>query len=94
MIHFDIEAIRAEIRAMDFVRGTPEQVAQWREHSEDSRADLVIEGMIPTENEDAFFELMLEEAVPPPLASQISLKLMDHPNADTSLPITPMASAR
>ena len=26
MIHFDIEAIRAQIRAMDFQRGTPEQL--------------------------------------------------------------------
>lgn len=77
MIHFDIEAIRAEIRAMDFVRGTPAEVAQWREHDEDSRADLVIEGMIPEPDEDALFKLMMDEAVPPPLVSQIIGKLIN-----------------
>ena len=88
---FDIEAIRAEVRAMEFVRGTPAEVAEWREANEDSRANLVIEDMIPTPNEDAFFEMMLDEAVPPPLVSQILLRLVDHPDADRSLPITPMS---
>ena len=89
MSDFDIEAIRAEVRAMDFVRGTPAEVADWRIAGEDSRHNLVIEDMIPTPNEDAFFEMMLDEAVPPPLVSQILLRLYDHPNADPSLPITP-----
>lgn len=31
MADFDIEAIRAEVRAMDFTRGTPAEVAMWRE---------------------------------------------------------------
>ena len=48
MADFDIEAIRAEVRAMDFVRGTPEEVADWRIAGEDSRHNLVIEDMIPT----------------------------------------------
>ncbi|WP_375428911.1 hypothetical protein [uncultured Sphingomonas sp.] len=76
MIHCDFEAIRAQVRAMDFMRGTPEQVAQWREDDEESRADLVIEGMIPMADEDALFELMLEEAVPPSLVSTIVGKLI------------------
>lgn len=29
MADFDIEAIRAEVRAMDFVRGTPADIAEW-----------------------------------------------------------------
>ena len=33
--------------------------------------------------------MMLDEAVPPPLVSQILLRLYDHPNADPTLPITP-----
>lgn len=94
MIEFDIEAIRAEVRAMDYPRGTPAEVAEWREASEDSRANLVIEDMIPTPNEDAFFEMMLVEAVPPPLATQILLRLLDHPDADRGLPITPIMAAR
>ena len=91
---FDIEAIRAEVRAMDFVRGTPADLVEWRMAHEDSRANLVIEDMIPTPNEDAFFDMMLDEAVPPPLVSQILLRLLDHPDADRSLPITPVAAAR
>ena len=90
MADFDIETIRAQVRAMDFERGTPADIAEWRMAQEDSRHNHVIEDMIPTPNEDAFFELMLEEAVPPPLVSQILLKLTDHPGADQSLPITPM----
>lgn len=75
MLHFDIEALRAQIRAMDFERGTPEQVAQWREDDEDSRADLAIEGMPLEPNEAALFDLMRDEAVPPELATRIVLDL-------------------
>ena len=92
MSDFDIEAIRAQVRAMDFVRGTPTEIAMWHEDMADSRANLVIEDMIPTPNDDAFFAMMLDEGVPPPLVSQILLRLLDHPGADRSLPITPMAA--
>jgi hypothetical protein len=34
--------------------------------------------------------MMLDEGVPPPLVSQILLRLLDHPDADRSLPITPI----
>jgi hypothetical protein len=88
---FDIEAIRAEIRAMDFTRGTPADITEWRMAHEDSRHNLVIEDMIPSPNDDAFFELMLEEGVSPELTTQILLKLTGHPNADRALPITPMS---
>ena len=91
---FDIEAIRAEIRAMDFVRGSSAEVAMWREDMAESRANLVIEDMIPTPNEDVFFEMMLDEGVSPPLVSQILLRLLDHPDADRALPITPVMAAR
>jgi hypothetical protein len=91
-MQFNIETIRAEVRAMEFVRGTPAQVAMWHEDMADSRANLVIENMIPTPNDDAFFEMMLDEGVPPPLVSQILLRLLDHPDANRSLPVTPMAA--
>ena len=94
MADFDIEAIRAEVRAMEFVRGTPAEVAMWREDMAESHANLVIEDMIPTPNEDAFFEMMLDEAVPPELTTQILLRLLDHPDADLTLPVTPVAVAR
>ena len=90
MVDFDIEAIRAEVRAMGVVRGTPAEVAAWREDMAESRANLVIEDMIPTPNEDAFFDMLLDEGMSPPLVSQILLRLLDHPDADLSLPVTPM----
>jgi hypothetical protein len=90
MSDFDIEAIRRQVRAMDFVRGTSAEVAIWHEDMADSRTNLVIEDMIPTPNDDAFFAMMLDEGVPPPLVSQILLRLLDHPDADRSLPITPI----
>lgn len=94
MIEFDIEAIRAEVRAIDFARGTPAEVAMWREDMADSRANLMIEDMIPTSNEDAYFDMMLDEGVPPPLVSRILLRLLDHPDADRALAITPVAATR
>jgi hypothetical protein len=90
MNDFNIEAIRRQVRTMDFVRGTQAEIAMWHEDMADSRANLVIENMIPTPNDDAFFAMMLDEGVPPPLVSQILLRLLDHPNADRSLPVTPM----
>jgi hypothetical protein len=93
MTDFDIEPIRGQVRAMDFVRGSPAEIAMWREDMAESRANLVIEDMIPTPNEDAFFAMMLDEAVPPPLISQILLRLLDAPNADRTLPITPAVAA-
>ena len=92
MSDFNIEAIRRQIRAMDFVRGTPTEIAMWHEDMADSRANLVIEDMIPTPNDDAFFAMMLDEGVPPPLVSQIMLRLLGHPDADRSLPVTPMGA--
>ncbi len=92
MSDFDIETIRRQVRAMDFVRGTPAEVAMWHEDMADSRANLVIENMMPTPNDDALFEMMLDEGVPPPLVSQILLRLLDHPDADQALPVTPMGA--
>jgi len=75
MAVIDVEALRAQVRTMDYARGTPEQIAQWREDDEDSRANLVIEGMTPTADEDAMFAMLRDEAVPPSLASSIILDL-------------------
>lgn len=91
MSDFDIETIRTEVRAMEFVRGTPAEVAMWREDMAESRANLVIEDMIPTPNDDTFFDMLLDEGVSPPLVSQILLRLLDHPDADRTLPVTPAA---
>ena len=75
MATIDVEAVRAQVRTMDYVRGTPEEVAQWREDNEDSRANLVIEGMTPTPDEDALFAMLLDEGVPPTLVTRIVISL-------------------
>ncbi|MHB9342228.1 hypothetical protein ACW0TR_02835, partial [Fusobacterium polymorphum] len=69
MSDFDIEAIQAEVRAMDFVRGTPADIAEWRVAHEKPTSQPLVEDMTPTPNKDSFFDLMLEEALPPSLIS-------------------------
>lgn len=76
MAQLNIDAIRAQIRAMDFQRGTPDQVAQWREDDRDSRHNLVIEGMNPEADEDALFAMMMDEGVPPALASKLVVDML------------------
>ena len=89
MNKLDVEAIRAEVRALDFVRGIPAEVALWREDDADARANLAIQGMALTIDEHMLFDMLRDEAVPPPLATAIVLKLLDHPDADPALAITP-----
>ena len=88
----DIEAVRLEVRALDYVRGTPAEAAMWREDDEDARANLAIEGMPLGADDDALFDMLRNEAVPPPLATAIVLKLLGHPDADPALAITPISA--
>lgn len=83
----DVEAIRRQVRALDFTRGTPAEIALWREDDADARANLAIEGMALDAGEEALFDMLREEAVPPPLATAIVLKLLGHPDADPALAI-------
>lgn len=71
----NVEALRVQVRAMDYVRGTPEEVAGWREDIEDSRANVVIENMVPTADEDAMFAMLLDEGLPPSLMPSVILTL-------------------
>ena len=89
MARLDVEAIRAEVRALDYVRGTPAEIALWREGDAEARANLAIEGMDLDADEHALFDMLRAEAVPPPLATAIVLKLLDHPDADPALAISP-----
>ena len=89
MAALDIEAIRREVRALEFERGTPADVAKWREADAESRANLAIEGMTLSGDDEALFDMLRDEQVPPALATQIVLKLLDHPDADPALAITP-----
>jgi hypothetical protein len=75
MTQIDIETLRERIRLMDFKRGTPEQVALWREDVAEARANLDIEDMTPTLDEDAMFAMMLDEGVPPAVMPSIILGL-------------------
>lgn len=70
-MQLNIDAIRAQIRAMDFERGTSDQIAQWREDDRDSRHNLVIDAKCPEPIEDALFATLLDEGVPPALASRL-----------------------
>lgn len=93
MTGLNIEAIRAEVRALDYVRGSPADAAIWREDDEDSRANLAIENMALSAEDDALFDMLRDERVPPPLATQILLKLLGHPDADPALAITPAGAS-
>jgi hypothetical protein len=93
MMSIDLDALRNEIRALDFVRGGPAEDAMWREDDEDARANLAIEGMALTPEDDALFDMMRDERVPPSLATQIVLKLLGHPDADAALAITPAGAS-
>lgn len=67
----DIDALRTQVRAMDYVRCTPEAVAQWRKDYADSRANLIIEDMLPDDEDEALFAMMLDEGLPPSLMVQV-----------------------
>lgn len=69
----NIEAIRAEVRALHFRRGSLAEVAEWREADAESRANLAIEGMDLTPDEDALFAMLRDEAVPLPSPRKSSL---------------------
>ena len=75
MAQIELETLRERIRQMDFERGNTEQNALWREDVAESRANLAIEDMTPTIDEDAMFAMMLDEGVPPSLMPSIILSL-------------------
>ena len=75
MAQIELETLRERIRQMDFERGNTEQIALWREDVGESRANLAIEDMTPTIDEDAMFAMMLDEGVPPSLMPSIILSL-------------------
>lgn len=88
MTILDLDTLRHEVRALDYVRGSSAENTMWREDDEDARANLAIEGMALTPEDDALFDMLRDEQVPPPLATQILLKLLGHPDADPTLAIT------
>ncbi len=79
----NIEVLHAQVQAMAYVRGTPDEVAQWREDMAESRANPAIEDIVLSADEDAMFEMMLEEGLPPALMPLIILTLYGQ---DTTAP--------
>lgn len=75
MVTIDVEALRTQVRAMDYLRGTPDEVALWREDMAESRANLAIEDMILSADEEAMFAMMLDEGLPPALMPSVILTL-------------------
>ena len=65
MMTLDLDAMRAQIRVAGHPRGTPEQVAMWREDLAESRANLAIEDMDLTPEDQALFAMMLDEGLSP-----------------------------
>lgn len=92
MTTLDLDAVRREVRALDYLRGSAADAAMWREDDEDARANLAIEGMPLDAQDAALFDMLREEAVPPALATAIVLKLFGHPDADPALGITPLTA--
>lgn len=89
MTMIDLDTLRREVLALDYVRGSPAEDAMWREDDEDARANLAIEDMALSAEDDALFDMLRDERVPPPLATAILLRLLGHPDADPALAITP-----
>jgi hypothetical protein len=73
MSRIDLDELRERIRSMDFEPGAASQIAAWREDLKEARANLVIEDLTPTANEDEMFAVMLDEGVPPSLMTTIIL---------------------
>src|SRR3546814_16005341 len=57
----DVDAIRAQVRALDFTRGTPAAAAMRREDDADARATLALEGLALDAGEPALFDMLSAE---------------------------------
>ena len=75
MGNVDLIKMQTQIRSMTFERGTPDQIALWRDDLAEARANLVIEGFVPTADDDEMFAMMLDEGVPPRLMPTLILQL-------------------
>lgn len=81
MTTLHLDALREHVRSADYLRGTPDQVALWREDLEESRANLAIECMDPTPEDDALFTMLLEEGLSPAAMVGIIKSLYTQPDA-------------
>src|SRR3546814_19820429 len=86
----NFDAIRREVRALDYARGSSAEAALWRDDDADARSNLATEGMALEPDDCALFDMLREEAVPPPHATAIVLQLLGHPADAQALAITPI----
>jgi hypothetical protein len=77
MVPIDVDALRSQVQVVDYLRGSPDEVAQWREDIAESRANLAIEDMILSDDEEAMFAMMLAEGLPPALMPSAILTLYE-----------------
>src|SRR3546814_13139661 len=86
----NIDAIRREVRALDYARGSSAEAALWRDDDADARANLAIAGMALEPADCALFDMLREEAVPPPLPTATVLQPLGPPDAPPALALTPL----
>lgn len=78
MSTLDLDALRTGIRTTGYPRGTPDQIMSWRGDLEESGANLAIEGMAPTPEDDALFAMMLDEGLSPTAMVEVIRSLYQH----------------
>src|SRR3546814_10111624 len=85
----NIDAIRREVRALDYARGSTADAALLRDDAADARANPAIEAMAPEPDDCALFAMLREEAVPPHPATAIVLPPLAPPPPPPPLALTP-----
>jgi hypothetical protein len=71
-----LEAIRAELRRMDYRRLTDAEMEQLLDLDVDAKANNAVEGLYADAAEDAFFEMMNEERVPQEIRAQFVIRFV------------------
>lgn len=69
----DLGELRAQIRAMTFVRGTAEEVEQWRNAYNEAWANQMLTGTGLTIEQHNLLAVFMDEGVPPSLVPEILL---------------------
>ncbi|SCW93579.1 hypothetical protein SAMN02927924_04357 [Sphingobium faniae] len=69
----DLSELRSQVRAMDFVRGTAEEVEQWRNAYNEAWANQMLAGTGLTIGQHNLLALLMEEGVPPSLVPAVLL---------------------
>src|SRR3546814_9700548 len=64
IIPIDLPALRAQVRAMDYVRGTAAEMEQWREDNAEACANLAIKCMDLAIEDNAMLTMFMKEGVP------------------------------